>query len=441
MQESKFIFDILENSGFECYAVGGCVRDMLLGLTPNDIDFTTNASPDEILSCFKDYKTFELGKKYGTISVLKNNKIYEITTYRVDGKYTDSRHPDKVEFSKNLNDDLSRRDFTINAMAMDKNGNVIDIFGSKADLNNKIIRTVGRAEERFSEDALRIIRALRFSAKFGFTIEKDTSKAAKSLSYLLNNVHPQRLKDELSALISADYAPQVLYDYRDIFAVIMPEIKNTFDFMQNSVHHRYDVFTHTIKALSFAPDDLVIRFALLLHDIAKPICHIKDNAGISHFNGHPLKSADIAAEILKRFSFPSEFVNRVWHLIKYHDKRFEKPRTHIKKVLSDISEEDFRRLLIIQRCDILAQSEYMRIEKLKHIDNIEEEFNNILLENACFKLSDLAVKGNDILDLGISGKEVGKTLSLLLNLVIEEKLPNDKEVLISYVRNNVQIDK
>lgn len=441
MQESKFIFDVLEKSGFQCYAVGGCVRDTLLGLTPNDIDFTTNANPDEILNCFKDYKTFELGKKYGTISVLKNNRIYEITTYRVDGKYTDSRHPDKVEFSKSLQDDLSRRDFTINAMAMDKNGSVIDIFGGKSDLNNKIIRTVGNAQERFSEDALRIIRALRFSAKFGFTIECDTSKACKSLSNLLSNVHPQRLKDELSSFITAKYSQRVLLEYRDIIAVIIPEIKSTFDFKQNTVHHRYDVFTHTVKAISLASDDLIVRFALLLHDIAKPICHSIDSAGISHFNGHPSKSADIATEILKRFSFPSDFVKRVGYLIKYHDKRFEKVRPHIKRVLTNISDEDFRRLLTIQRCDILAQSEYMREEKLKHIDDIEREFNNILLENSCFKLSDLAVSGNDIISLGLCGKEIGETLNLLLELVIEEKLVNNKEVLISYIRDNLLIDK
>lgn len=442
INKCKFIFDILENSGYECYAVGGCVRDMLLGLEPHDIDFTTNATPDEILGCFKDFKTFELGKKYGTISVLKDGELFEITTYRVDGKYTDSRHPDKVEFSRNLKDDLSRRDFTVNAMAMDRNGNVVDIFGGKQDLEDKIIRAVGNAEERFAEDALRIFRALRFSAKLGFIIEESTSHACKKLSQLLKNVHPQRLRDELSSLIIADSAADIISEYRQMFAAVIPELESTFNFQQITAHHRYDVFTHTLKALSFAPSNLSVRLALLFHDIAKPICHTVDKAGISHFNGYPAKSADIAAEILRRFSFPSDFVNKVKLLIKYHDRRFEKPRPHIKKVLSVLSAEDFKKLLTIQRCDALAQSEYMKAEKLAHIDFIEAEFNAIISEDACFKLSDLAVSGKDIVSLGASGRAIGDVLDKLLNLVIEEKLSNDRDVLMSYAKEYLsQIDK
>lgn len=442
LNKCKFIYDILENSGFECYAVGGCVRDILLNKKPHDVDFTTNATPDEVLSCFRNYKTFELGKKYGTISVLNNGDVYEITTYRIDGKYTDSRHPDKVEFSKNLIDDLSRRDFTVNAMAIDKNGNIVDIFGGRKDLEDKVIRTVGNAEERFTEDALRIFRALRFSAKLGFTIESNTSRACKKLSYLLKNVHHQRLRDELSEFIIADTAHNILKEYRQVFFDVIPELENTFGFQQITAHHRFDVFTHTVKALSFAPKDLEIRLALLFHDIAKPICHTVDKAGISHFNGHPKKSADIAAEILRRFSFSSEFVNRVGSMIKYHDKRFERPRPQIKKVLSELSTEDFARLLIIQRCDIMAQSEYMQSEKLAHIDFIEAEFNALIRDEACFRLCDLSVNGRDILALGAEGRLVGEVLDVLLNLVIEEKLKNDRSVLLSYAKEYItQIDK
>lgn len=442
LSKCRFIFDILENSGFECYAVGGCVRDMLLGVKPHDIDFTTNATPDEILECFKNFKTFELGKKYGTISVLKDYEIYEITTYRIDGKYTDSRHPDKVEFSRNIRDDLSRRDFTVNAMAMDKNGNVLDIFGGKEDLYNKIIRAVGNAEVRFTEDALRIFRALRFSARLGFNIEKETANACKDLSNLLKNVHPQRLRDELSLFLTADTAPDILIEYRQIFSTIIPELESSFDFQQITVHHRYDVYTHTIKALSYAPKDLEIRLALLFHDIGKPLCHTVDKAGISHFNGHPKKSADIATEILKRFSFSNEFVNKVRLLIKYHDKRFERPRPHIKKVLSKLASEDFSKLLTIQRCDVMAQSEYLKSEKLAHIDFIEKEFKAILEEEACFKLSDLAVNGKDIVEIGASGKQIGDVLNILLNEVIEENISNDKETLLCFAKECIsQIDK
>ena len=438
----RFVFDTLEKSGFECYAVGGCVRDMLLNLTPHDVDFTTNATPDEILDCFKEYKTFELGKKFGTISVLNDGAIYEITTYRIDGEYTDSRHPDKVEFSRNLKDDLARRDFTVNAMAMDSNGNVVDIYNGKADLESKLIRAVGDAEKRFTEDALRIFRALRFSAKLGFSIEESTAKACKNLAHLLDNVHPQRLRDELTAFIIGDNVPELLTEYRDVFARIIPELKPSFDFRQITAHHRYDVFTHTVKAVGFAPKDARIRLALLLHDIAKPLCHTTDKAGISHFNGHPQKSADIAMEILRRFSFSSDFVNDVVRFIKYHDVRFEKPRLHIKRLLMELTEEDFRNLLTIQRCDIMAQSEYIREEKLERIDFIEKEFEAVLEENSCLNLKGLAVNGNDIMTLGISGKKVGAVLEYLLTQVVEDKVSNQKNELIRCAEEYIsRIDK
>lgn len=438
----RFVFDTLEKSGFECYAVGGCVRDMLLKLTPHDVDFTTNATPDEILDCFKEYKTFELGKKFGTISVLNDGAIYEITTYRIDGEYTDSRHPDKVEFSRNLKDDLARRDFTVNAMAMDSNGNVVDIYNGKADLESKLIRAVGDAEKRFTEDALRIFRALRFSAKLGFSIEESTAKACKNLAHLLDNVHPQRLRDELTAFIIGDNVPELLTEYRDVFARIIPELKPSFDFRQITAHHRYDVFTHTVKAVGFAPKDARIRLALLLHDIAKPLCYTTDKAGISHFNGHPQKSADIAMEILRRFSFSSDFVNDVVRFIKYHDVRFEKPRLHIKRLLMELTEEDFRNLLTIQRCDIMAQSEYIREEKLERIDFIEKEFEAVLEENSCLNLKGLAVNGNDIMTLGISGKKVGAVLEYLLTQVVEDKVSNQKNELIRCAEEYIsRIDK
>ena len=438
----RFVFDTLEKSGFECYAVGGCVRDMLLNLTPHDVDFTTNATPDEILDCFKEYKTFELGKKFGTISVLKDGAIYEITTYRIDGEYTDSRHPEKVEFSRNLKDDLARRDFTVNAMAMDSNGNVVDIYNGKADLESKLIRAVGDAEKRFTEDALRIFRALRFSAKLGFSIEESTAQACKKLAHLLDNVHPQRLRDEMTAFIIGDNVPELLTEYRDVFARIIPELKPSFDFRQITAHHRYDVFTHTVKAVGFAPKDARIRLALLLPDIAKPLCHTTDKAGISHFNGHPQKSADIAMEILRRFSFSSDFVNDVVRLIKYHDVRFEKLRLHIKRLLMELTEEDFRNLLTIQRCDIMAQSEYIREEKLERIDFIEKEFEAVLEENSCLNLKGLAVNGNDIMTLGISGKKVGAVLEYLLTQVVEDKVSNQKNELIRCAEEYIsRIDK
>lgn len=429
-EKSLFVFDVLQNNGFECYAVGGCVRDMLLGIIPNDIDFTTNANPDEILQCFKDYKTFELGKKFGTISVVKDDMIYEITTYRIDGSYEDGRHPDSVTFSRNLQDDLSRRDFTINAMAMDKNGNVVDLFGGKQDLENKLIRAVGKPQKRFSEDALRIFRALRFSAKLGFSIEPETAASCHELSGLLSKVHPQRMQDELSRLLMTKNPENVLYEYRDVIGVIIPEFKPAFDFRQNTPHHRYDVFTHIIKSLRFAPEDLLIRVSLFFHDIAKPLCHTQDISGLSHFKGHPIKSAEISLEILRRFGYPKEFVNRVFNLIKFHDRRFEKPKVHIKKILAETGAEDFKRLMIIQRCDALAQSEYKREEKLMLISSIEALFREIVSEAPCLKVTDLKLNGEDIMALGAKGKEIGDTLDYLLAEVISENIPNDKDALL-----------
>lgn len=442
LEKCSFIFDILENAGFECYAVGGCVRDILLNLEPDDIDFTTNATPDEILDCFTEYRTFELGKKFGTISVVDNDTVYEITTYRIDGLYNDSRHPDDVVFSRNLKDDLARRDFTVNAMAMDKCGNIVDIFGGREDLSNRIIRAVGNAEERFTEDALRIFRALRFACKLNFEIEENTSAAAKKLANTLLNIHPQRLRDELTSLLLSDSASDIIAEYKEIFFTIIPELTECDNFLQITAHHRYDVLTHILKTLEYAPKDAEIRFALLFHDIAKPQSYTKDKAGISHFNGHPAKSADIATEILKRFAFPAVFIKKVELLIKYHDKRFEKPRLHIKKILSELTDDDFRKLLVIQRCDVLAQSEYLREEKLAHIDFIESELNSIIEEEACFKLKDLAVNGNDMINLGLNGYRIGEMLDVLLNNVIEEKINNNKEELLKYaVDYMAKIDK
>ena len=309
-------------------------------------------------------------------------------------------------------------------------------------MQNRIIRAVGNAEERFTEDALRIFRALRFSCKLNFKIEDNTSYAAKMLAHTLKNVHPQRLRDELTALLLTDSAPKVIEEYKEIFFTIIPKLRICDNFQQITAHHRYDVFTHILHTLKYAPIDEEIRFALLFHDIAKPETHIVDKAGISHFNGHPAKSAYIAAEILKRFAFPSDFIKKVSLLIKYHDKRFEKPQLHIKRVLSELSVEDFKKLLIIQRCDILAQSEYLKEEKLAHVDYIETELEAIIKENACFKLKDLAVNGQDMINLGLKGKQIGDTLNLLLNMVIEEKLQNNREELIKFASDYIaNVDK
>lgn len=438
LKKCQFVFDILESNGYECYAVGGCVRDMLLGIIPNDIDFTTNATPDEILNCFKEYKTFELGKKFGTISVVKDKNIYEITTYRIDGKYSDSRHPDSIEFSAELKDDLSRRDFTINAMAMDKKGKITDIFGGREDLKNKIIRTVGNPQRRFSEDALRILRALRFSAKLGFIIDKETSVALTDMKDSLKDVHPQRLRDELYSLMTSENCADILWKYKDVLAVIIPELRVMFDYNQHNIHHCFDLFEHTAEAIRLSPCIPEIRFTLLFHDIGKPLCQTADDNGVFHFYGHPDKSAEIAFDILKRFGFSSEFTDKICNIIRYHDTRFTNPVTQIKRLLSKISEEDFKNLITVMRCDVGAQSDYKRSEKLSNIDLIEIEFHKIVNEKPCIKLADLAVNGFDLQELGLSGKSIGDTLNMLLDMVIEDTLANNKTELLQYVKSHLR---
>ncbi len=431
-RECNFIFEILERNGFECFAVGGCIRDAIMGNNPSDWDFTTNALPDDILRCFSTYKTIEVGKKYGTITVVSHGEPYEITTYRVDGEYSDSRHPDSVTYSSSIVEDLRRRDFTVNSIAYSPKHGLIDPFGGVADIENGIIRCTGVAKERFTEDALRILRALRFSSKFNFQIEQYTKDAIFECMNGLSHVHPNRLRKELTVILMGE-AKQIMLEYRDVLAVIIPEIKPMFDLAQNNPHHCYDVWMHTAVALSHTLPSEVLKLAVFFHDIGKPHVKTTDESGIDHFKKHQMYSENITRTVMQRFCYPKSTIDDVCTLVRYHDERFRSMTVDIKRVLGKVTQRLFYDLSLVSYADIMAQSEYMREEKLAHRDKVLVEARRIIHNNECYSLGQLAINGDDLLELGYKGKEIGVILNTLLKMVIKGTAENTKESLFKSI--------
>ena len=309
---------ILESNGFQAYLAGGCVRDSIMNINPNDYDIATNAVPSQIKSMFKDYKLILTGEKHGTVAVLITGNIIEITSYRLENGYTDGRHPDSVEFTSSLAEDLRRRDFTINAMAYGINDGLIDLYNGLDDIKNKIIRTVEAPEKRFKEDALRIMRGLRFSSRLGFAIDTDTSTAIHALSDQLKNVSLERIRDEFVQIICGQNAGEVMMSYRDVISVFIPEIIPCFDFNQYSPYHKYDVWEHTVNAVAKAKNKENIKLAMFFHDIAKPECFVMDSSKRGHFKGHAKKSALIAEAIMVRLRFPKSVIKNVSAIICHH---------------------------------------------------------------------------------------------------------------------------
>lgn len=438
-EKTQIIFETLKNNGFECYAVGGCVRDMLMGRTPADFDFTTDATPKEIAGCFEGYKTIDTGIEFGTVAVVVDDDVYEITTFRLDGDYKDNRHPDNVTFSKDIEDDLCRRDFTVNSIAASSDGEIIDPWGGIIDIERKVIRTTGKAEKRFLEDALRILRALRFSSKLNFSIEQSTKAAIHSCKDNLSSVHPQRIKKELEGLILSNVRSDFLFEFTDVLSVIIPDIEPVINLKQNNPHHIYSVWKHTLVALENTPEDLEIRLAVLFHDFGKAQAHTTDSEGIDHFKGHQAISASIAQRELSRFGFSSKLVNNVVTLIKYHDERFRNGDADIKKVLRITDTELFFKLMDIQMADTLAQSEYKREDKINFINNVKKRAQEIVDKGECYKISQLSVNGDDVLSCGYKGREVGEVLNMLLNAVISQKCDNDREKLLYALKNKILI--
>ena len=431
-KNAEFIIQRLTGAGHECYAVGGCVRDCLRGVQPHDWDFASSAKPDEICAAFSDCVLAEYGKKYGTIGVMLDRTPYEVTTYRLDGKYSDYRHPDGVVFSGSLRDDLARRDFTVNAMAYNGADGLVDPFDGQRDLSFGVIRAVGVPYERFAEDALRILRALRFASTLGYTIEPATSEAILKGRGMLSDISSERVRDELLKLICGDKADFVLRRYRSVIAVVIPELKGTFDFEQNSKHHNRDVYRHIVASVKNIEPDPLLRTVMLLHDIAKPMARTVDKLGVSHYKNHPVLGAAMAEEILRRLCMPKLFIDDVCTLIRYHDVRFKPDTVELKRWLNLLGADKMKKLCRIQLADILAQSMYMRAEKLENLEAVRAQIERILESKECYSLKTLAVNGSDLLHMGVSsGRRIGEILNALLDKVITSELPNEKEPLIS----------
>ena len=429
VQISRSALSALKKSGYSAFLVGGSVRDRLMGRPVHDIDIATNALPQETARVFKKHAVIPTGLAHGTVTVLIENTPVEITTFRTESAYSDNRHPDFVSFSKNISDDLSRRDFTMNAIAEDENGALFDPFGGKEDIEKRLIRCVGNAETRFKEDALRILRALRFSAVLSFSIEEETSRAIRSCKKLLNKLSPERIASELSLLLCSDGAADVLLRYPEVFAEIIPCLKAMQGFAQHNEHHCFDVWEHTVNVVRNVRPALHLRLAALFHDCAKPLVFSLDESGTGHFYSHAPRGAAIAEKELKRLRFDNETTQKVVKLVKIHDSPLECSEVSVKKKLNRLGEETFFDLIRLQRADNLAQSEKFRFRQ-KNFDYLEETAKKILEQNECFSLKKLAVNGNDMLSLGLCGKEIGAMLDFLVEQVIEGKTANEKPLLL-----------
>lgn len=432
----NYIIQELEKYGHEVYMVGGCVRDSVLGRKPHDYDICTSATPDEILKAFPDEEIIPTGLQHGTVTILINKEPFEVTTYRIDGDYSDNRRPDNVTFTKNLVEDLRRRDFTINAMAYNPKTGLIDPFNGMEDIKYKKIRCVGSAEDRFNEDALRILRAIRFEAQLGFAGLPETMFEIERQYDRLKNISIERINSEFCKIVASEQFCVELVLYPNVFSLFIPELKDLIGFQQNNPYHAYDVFDHTVHAIEKCEsDDLVVRLAVFFHDFGKPHSYQDGEDGIRHFKGHGKVSAEITDSIMKRLRFDNETRNNVVELVYYHDATFEVGNKYVKRWLNKIGEKQFRRLLEIRKADIKGQKpdyEESRIEKVNNIENILEE---ILSEKSCFSLKDLAVNGNDVKEVMKlkEGKDIGYWLNEILKRVIDGELENNKDDLVYWM--------
>lgn len=424
----------LQRHGYDAYAVGGCVRDSILNRKPEDWDITTSAKPEQVKRIFR--RTVDTGIKHGTVTVLIGKDGFEVTTYRVDGLYEDGRHPKEVTFTSRLEEDLKRRDFTINAMAYNDDERLVDAFGGMRDLNYHLIRCVGDPKERFSEDALRILRAVRFSAQLAFPIESETAEAIKSLAPNLEKISAERIQAELVKLLVSDH-PERIQDACElgITKVVLPEWDDMVGVKQNTPHHKYDVAAHTVHALQNVKNDKVLRLTMLFHDMGKPVMKTTDENGRDHFKGHAIASEQIAKTVMKRLKFDNDTIRKVTKLVAYHDYRMEPTGANVRRAMHEIGVELFPYYLAVRLADTKAQSSYERRGKLENIIQIRELYRNALRNKECVTLKDLAVTGTDLINLGIApGKELGTLLNELLDMVIEDPAWNQKGKLCDYVK-------
>ena len=424
----------LENNGFEAYAVGGAVRDFLRGVNYSDVDITTSATPDEMLEVFKDYKVYKTGIKHGTVTVNVGGENIEITTFRTEKGYSDNRRPDQVTFVRNLEEDLKRRDFTVNAMAYNDSTGVIDMFGGQADLKNKIIRTVGNPDERFNEDALRILRGLRFASVLDFEIEENTKKSILKNYRLLSNVAIERVYIELTKLLMGKGVGRILLEFKEVFFHLIPKLKDCDGFLQQSKFHCYDVYTHIVKSVENSPCDKIVRWALLLHDIEKPNCFTVDSNGVGHFYGHQKLSAETSREILRGFKSDNYTINTVNQLIFLHDIPLESNSVAIKQFLNKYGYSFLKQFTGVRIGDALAHAEPYGKVRVENANLILSMADEIVKSGECYTLKRLAVNGDDLKALGYKGVEIKQKLDYVLNLVIKGKINNEKQDILSVLK-------
>lgn len=437
-QYANYIIKTLQHYGYEAYIVGGCVRDAVLGKEPADWDITTSAKPLQIKSIFQ--KTVDTGLKHGTVTVLMEKEPFEVTTYRIDGEYEDHRRPNEVTFTTNLREDLMRRDFTINAMAYNDKDGLVDLFGGMEDLEKKLIRCVGNPDDRFDEDALRMLRAVRFAAQLGFEIEEPTMDAIRRKYGFLKDISAERIQVELTKLLVSDHPEKIKTAYElGMTSIFLPEFDAMMNTPQNNPHHRYNVGDHTVEALKRIDADKVLRLATLLHDVGKPDTRSTDAEGIDHFYEHYKKSGEKSEEILRRLKYDNHTIKSVRHLIEWHDFRWDDESyagmAKVRRLVSKVGIEYFEPLLKLQRADILGQSSYLQEKKLRVLQEVEDIYGEVKKNHDCLTVKDLDIDGVTLIRNGIpAGKRMGIILERLLDMVIEEPKLNQRAILLELAK-------
>ena len=428
------ILQTLDEHGYEAYVVGGCVRDSVLGRDPHDWDITTSASPEQVKEIFD--RTIDTGIQHGTVTVMIDREGYEVTTYRIDGEYEDGRHPKEVCFTSSLEEDLKRRDFTMNAMAYNPSKGLVDLFGGMDDMENHVIRCVGNPMERFQEDALRIMRAVRFSAQLGFAIDDSTRQAITALAPNLKYVSAERIQAELVKLLTSPHPDYFRVAYETgITREFLPEFDACMETEQNTPHHCYTVGEHILHSTLNVPADKVLRLTMLFHDIAKPLMKTTDENGCDHFKKHAEKGETVVKGILRRLKFDNDTIDKVTRLVRWHDERPEPSMKAVRRAVNRIGEDIFPMYLVVRKADLLAQSTYRREEKLEHLMKIEECYNQIREEAQCVSMKSLAVSGRDLIQAGFKpGPEMGQLLNRMLDHVLEVPEDNTKEKLMAFIK-------
>ena len=427
----------LESAGYEAWCVGGCVRDSLMGRVPGDWDVTTSALPEETMAVFGNH-AFPTGLQHGTVTVRQDHQTIEITTYRVDGAYHDHRRPDSVTFTRSLEEDLRRRDFTVNAMALSLRGELRDPFGGQTDLETGVLRCVGDPDRRFGEDALRILRGLRFAAVLGFEIDEETGGSIHRNRDLLREIAVERIQVELLKLLCGKNAAEILREYPDVIGVFWPEVLPMVGHDQKNYHHCYDVWEHSLHAMMAVPADPILRCATLLHDVGKPSCFTVDDAGVGHFYGHASVSKELTDQMLRRLKCSTEFRETVVRLVEWHDRDIPRNDKSIRKALRNLGEADLRRLIAVKRADNLAQAPEFHGRQAE-IDKAERIMEKLLEEDACFSLKQMQVNGHDLMTLGLTGPAIGKTLNLLLDRIVSGDLPNERNALMEQAKKAMEL--